>query len=221
MTYDLQSWLGYNLQPRFSKHWGSWIDAELHTKDHYFNGFTQSVFRIGGTYYTNKGTKFTLGYGYTSYFPGDKHPQLTVPEHFVWQQFQWYLHPGRSKIMQWIRFEEKFKRDLQPDATLASSSSTNYKLRYNVFCTFPLNKKGLIAHSWAFVLGNELYLYYNPEGSNHIFDQHRLFLGLSYAVNAHDNLVMGVNNNLIENSAGDQFNYQNILKVTFFENIRL
>lgn len=221
LSYAFQDWVGYNPQIRFSKHWGTWVDMEVHSGDHLFNGYSLAIFRVAGTYYNNKNNKFTAGYGYADYFPGENHQHISIQEHFAWQQYQWYHRPRKSKIMQWLRLEEKFKQDVIDNNTAADSYTFTYKLRYNVFCTFPLSSRGLVKNSFGFTLGNELYLYYGPHINNHLFDQHRLFLGLSYAVNAHDNLVFGINNILQENTAGTQFKFLNILKVTFFENINL
>ena len=221
VIYQQQSWAGYFPQIKLSKHWGLWIDAEVHSNDHYFNGFSQAVFRLAGTYYNNKQNKFTAGYGYTDYFPGDNHKYISIPEHFTWEQYQWYFYPGKSKIMQWIRLEQKFKEDVIDNYTAADTYTTTYRARYNFYCTLPLSKKGLKANTLAVALGNELYLYYAPHSPNHIFDQDRLFLGFSYAVNGHDNLVFGVMNMFQEDISGLQFKDNNVLRVSLFQNIGL
>jgi hypothetical protein len=73
----------------------------------------------------------------------------------------------------------------------------------------------------SLALGEELYLYYAPRNHNHLFDQNRLFLGFSYAVNAHDNLVLGVINIIQENGAGTAYTDNNVFRLSLFQNIGL
>src|SRR5438067_9158080 len=89
-TYGNQIWYGYYPQIRISKHWGLWNDWELHSKENFIDGVSQFVFRLAGTYYTNDNTKLTAGYGYTNNYPADNHLYISDPEHFFWEQVQWY-----------------------------------------------------------------------------------------------------------------------------------
>lgn len=221
LVYEQQSWAGWNLQVKTSARWGIWFDTETHTADHYFNGFSQSTVRLAGTYYNRNNTKFTVGYGYTRYFPGENHQYISIPEHFGWQQYQWFHNTKKTRLMQWIRLEEKFKNNVIDNYTADNTYTFTYKARYNIFYQIALNREGLGAHRLSLAMGNELYLYYGPHTPNHLFDQDRVFLGFSYAVNNHDNLVFGVLNILSENQAGTQYKDNNILRVTFFENISL
>jgi len=68
-------------------------------------------------------------------------------------------------------------------------------------------------------LGDELYLYYGPHISNHVFDQNRIFLGFSYAVNKHDNFVFGYMNIQQQNAAATVMKISSIIKATLFLNI--
>lgn len=218
VTASFQSWAGYYPQVRFSNRWGMWVDMELHSGDAN-SGISQSVFRLAGTWYNHKNNKFTAGYGHVQYYQGDG--KVSIPEDFSWEQYQWYMRPGKSKIMQWLRLEQKWKRNTLTDKELAGNSQFSWKFRYEVYATLPLTKRGLVPGSLAVALGNELYLYYAPGQPNHLFDQNRVFTGFSFAVNSHDNLVFGCTHILQENSAANQFKYLNALRLSFFENIRL
>ncbi len=221
VTYVQQSWAGWYPQLKFSKHWGLWFDSEVHTTDHYFNGFSQSILRLAGTYYNQKGNKFTAGYGFADYFPGDNHKYISIPEHYTWEQYQWYHNTKKHKLMQWLRMEQKFKQNVIDDYTADNSYTLTYKLRYNVFYTVALSKRGLMPGVLSAALGNELYLYYGPRIPNHLFDQNRIFLGFSYAVNSHDNFVFGVTNIYQENGGGTGYINNNVLRVSLFQNIGL
>lgn len=218
LIYQQQTWISYNPQVKFSRHWGLWFDSELHTSEHYFNGFSQATFRLGGTYFTNKLNKITAGYGYTDYFPGENHAYISLPEHFAWQQYQWYRLINKNRLMQWVRIEEKWKRDVSDNYTLADTYTFIYRVRYQINYQVPLSKEGIVARSLALAMNNELYLYYGPHTQNHIFDQDRVFVGLSYALNANNSVLLGVLNILQEELSG-QFKYNNVLRLSFSQNI--
>lgn len=219
VVYQQQAWLGYYPQLKFSTHWGIWFDSEIHTAENYFSGFSQATFRLAGTYYNRKKNKFTAGVGYTDYFPGENHPGAATGENFFWEQYQWFNNNKRAKLMQWIRLEEKWKQDVSPDHTPSDNWSFMYRTRYNIFYQLSLSSKGVAPHVLSLAMGDELYLYYGPSLPNHLFDQNRIFLGLSYSVNSHDNLVFGVTNIYQEDLSGKQFKDNNVIRLSFFQNI--
>src|SRR5215203_2833313 len=75
-----QLWFGYFNQTRFSNKWGSWTDLHLRTKEDFVNNFSQSIVRLGLTYYVTDATKLTAGIAYVSIYPADAHKQVTQPE---------------------------------------------------------------------------------------------------------------------------------------------
>src|ERR1043166_1495671 len=135
-----QVWLAYCNQTRFTAKWGIWADIHLRTKEDFFTNFSQSILRFGITYYLNDATKLTAGYAYVSNYPWDNHKEVTQPEHRAWQQIQWHNKYAKLRTMQWFRLEEKFKRKILNDSTLASGYSFNYKMRYNFLLQAPLSK---------------------------------------------------------------------------------
>ena len=65
-----QLWFGYFNQTRFSNKWGMWTDLHLRTKEDFVNNFSQSIVRLGLTYYVTDATKFTAGFAYVSHLSG-------------------------------------------------------------------------------------------------------------------------------------------------------
>jgi hypothetical protein len=219
VVHEQQIWTGYNANIKFNNRWGIWLDGEIHTNDHYFNNFSQFTLRFAGTYFLKNHNKFTAGYGYTDFLPGEGHESFSIPEHFIWQQFQWFNNTSKHKLMQWVRTEEKWKENQFNDSTLSGDFTNTYKLRYNVFYTIPFSKTGFAPKSLSFALGDELYLYYSPTLSNHVFDQNRIFIGFSYAVNKHDNFVFGYLNIQQQNATATQLKISSIIKATLFLNL--
>ncbi len=114
-----QVWLGYLNQTRLSNKIGVWTDLHLRTKENFADNFSQSIVRLGLTYYVTDATKLTAGYSYISIYPADAHKKITQPEHRPWQQVQWHTKYGKKRMMQWFRLEERFRRKILNDSTLA------------------------------------------------------------------------------------------------------
>lgn len=219
VVYEQQVWPGYNANIKFNHRWGIWLDGELHTNDNYFNNFSQFTLRFAGTYFLKNNNKFTAGYGFSDYLPVDGHQSISIPEHFLWEQFQWFNNTSKHKLMQWLRLEQKWKEDVLNDSTASDTYTNTYKLRYNIFYTLPFSKMGFRAKSLSMALGDEMYLYYGPTISNHVFDQNRIFIGLSYAVNKHDNFVFGYMNIQQQNATATVLKLSSIIKATLFLNL--
>lgn len=219
VVYEQQVWPGYSANIKFNNRWGIWLDGEAHTNDNYFNNFSQFNLRFAGTYFLKNGNKYTAGYGFADYLPSEGLKNISIPEHFLWQQFQWFNNTSKHKLMQWVRAEEKWKENVINDSTLANNYTSTYKIRYNIFYALPLNKSGFPPKSLSLAFGDELYLYYSPSLSNHVFDQNRVFIGFSYAVNKHDNFVFGYLNIQQQNTTATQMKISSILKATLFLNL--
>lgn len=221
ITHANQVWYGYYPQLRLSKHYGLWADFELHQKDHFVSNLSQSVFRLAGTYYINDNSKLTAGYTFIDYYPAEKHLHISQPEHAGWQQVQWFTNYRKKKMMQWIRLEERFRRNVIDDYTLANSYTYTWRARYNIYYTLPLSKKGIAAHKISAAIGDEIYINFGKHIVNNYLDQNRIFLGFSYMVNSHDNLVFGYMNSFQQQPAGNQYKAMNVVRLSFFENIKL
>ncbi len=122
-----QVWMGYFNQTKFSNKWGMWTDLHLRTKEDFTNNFSQAIIRLGLTYYIDNNTKLTAGYARVFLFPGDNHKDITQPEHRPWQQLQWHTAFKKTKLMQWIRLEERFRRKIANDSTLADGYNFNWR----------------------------------------------------------------------------------------------
>ena len=214
-----QVWLGYFNQTRFSNKWGIWADLHLRTKEDFVNNFSQSIVRLGVTYYINNVTKFTLGYAYITNYPGDNHKQISQVEHRPWQQIQWHTKYGKKRMMQWFRLEEKYKRKILNDSTLAGGYGFNWKLRYNFWYDIPLSKKGIVPKALSLVVNDEVHVNFGKQIANNYFDQNRFFLGLKYQVNEHSNLQVGYMNLFQQLAAGNKYKSIDATRIFFFQNI--
>ena len=216
-----QLWLGYFNQARFTNKLGVWTDLQLRTKDDFVNKFSTSIVRLGLTYYVNDVTKLTAGYAYISHYPSDAHKKVTQPEHRPWQQVQWNTKYGKKRMMQWFRLEERFRRKILNDSTLAPGNNFNFKLRYNFFYDVPLTSAGIKPGSFSFVVNDEVHVNFGKQIVNNYFDQNRLFLGFKYQLSDHDNLQLGYLNVFQQLSAGNKYRSIDAIRLFYFQNLDL
>ncbi|MES1216766.1 MAG: DUF2490 domain-containing protein [Bacteroidota bacterium] len=216
-----QVWLGYYNQTRFSNKWGTWTDLHLRTKEDFFSHLSVSIIRVGLTYYLSDATKLTAGYAYVSFYPGDNHKNVTQPEHRPWQQIQWHTEYAKTRTMQWLRLEERFRRKILNDSTLASDYNFNWKIRYNLLFQVPLSKKGAEPGTWSFIANDEVHINFGKQIVNNYFDQNRFFLGFAYHTNKTNNLQIGYMNVFQQLAAGNQYKSIHAARIFYFHNLDL
>ena len=215
-----QIWLAYANQTRFSDKWGMWADIHLRTKDDLVKDFSQSIVRLGLTYYLNDDTKLTAGYAYISAYQ-TTNQNVTVPEHRPWQQIQWHSKYSKLRLMQWFRLEERFRRKLLNPDELDDEYSFNFRLRYNILFTVPLSKQKFQPKSMSFVVNNEAHVNFGKQIVYNYFDQNRFFLGFAYHTNKHDNLQFGYTNLFQQLAAGNKYRSNNGARIFYFHNVDL
>ncbi|HLK28766.1 MAG TPA: DUF2490 domain-containing protein [Puia sp.] len=216
-----QTWLAYLNQTRFSDKWGSWTDLHLRTRENFVDNLSQSIARVGLTYYVTDNTKLTAGYAYVSLYPWDNHKNVTQPEHRPWQQIQWHTNYPKLKLMQWVRLEERFKHKIKNDDELADGYNFNYRLRYNFYLAAPLSRKPFAPGTFSFVFNDELHINFGKQVTYNYFDQNRLFVGFAYHTTKTDNIQFGYMNFFQQLPAGNQYKSIDVARVFYFHNLDL
>ena len=216
-----QVWTGYFNQTRFSDKWGAWFDIQLRTKDDFFDDFSQLLIRPGITYYLNDATKLTAGYAYIRHFPADNHKNVAMPEHRPWQQIQWHTKYTRLRTMQLLRLEERFRRKILNDSTLASGYNFNFRWRYNFLLQYPLNGGQIKAGDFSLIFNDEIHINFGKQIVSNYFDQNRFFAGVAYHVNAHDNIQIGYMNLFQQLSGNSRYRSIHAARIFYFHNLDL
>lgn len=215
-----QVWTAYFNQTRFSNKWGMWLDVQLRTKEDFFNHFSQFLVRPGITYYVNDNVRLTAGYAHFWFYPADNHSKITQPENRLWQQVQWFTKYKRNRTVQALRLEERYRRKILNDSTLASGYTFNYRLRYNFSWQIPLSKE-VEKGSWSFVLGNEVFVNFGKQITYNYFDQNRFFTGLAYNPSTTDYLQFGYMNIFQQLATGNNYRSTSIARVAYLHNLDL
>ncbi|MCW3109044.1 MAG: hypothetical protein JWQ09_3550 [Segetibacter sp.] len=217
-TTDVQQiWLGYFNQARLTNKFGVWTDLHLRTKEDFTNNFSQSIARIGLTYYLTDNTKLTAGYAYVANYAAEGHTKITQPEHRLWQQVQWHTKYGKTRMMQWIRLEEKYRHKILNDSALADGYNFNYKLRYNLWYEIPFSQKP--TNKFSFVINDEVHINFGKQVIYNYFDQNRFFVGLKLNTNKHDNVQLGYMNQFQQLAAGNKYRNNQVIRLFYFQNL--
>lgn len=214
-------WFGYFNQTRFSNKWGMWADYQLRTKENFVDNFSQTIVRAGLTYYIADATKLTVGYAFVNDFPGDNHKNISAPEHRPWQQLQWNTQYGKKRMTQAIRLEERYRRKILNNDSLADGYNFNYRLRYNLLYEIPFSKKGIVPGGFSFIVNNEVMINFGKQIINNYFDQNRFFLGIKYQAGKHSGFQLGYMNLFQQLAAGNKYRNINAIRLTCTQNFDL
>jgi hypothetical protein len=221
VTTDEQLWFGVLNQTRFSNKWGIWFDAHLRLKDQYVQDLSQAIIRFGPTFYLTDDVRLTAAYAYVNTFPAPGHANISLPEHRPWQQVQWFQRGKKARLMQFIRLEERYRRNVLNDNELGEGFRFNWRIRYNFSLFLPITKKKFDPGALLFNINNEVFVNFGKQIIYNHFDQNRLFLGLVYQVNKHAQLQGGYMNLYQQLAAGNTFRNQHSIRFFYFHNIDL
>jgi hypothetical protein len=216
-----QVWGGYFNQTRFSKRMGAWLDVQLRTKEDFVEHLSQFIFRPGITYYLSDAAKLTAGYAYIRHYPADNHSKVAQPEHRPWQQLQWHTRYAQLRTMQWLRLEERYRKNILNDSTLGNGYQFNFRLRYNFLLQVPLTTGAVGAGDFSFIVNDEIHINFGRQVLYNTFDQNRFFLGFAYHLNANDNLQFGYMNQYQQLSSGSRYRSVHAARIFYFHNLDL
>ncbi len=216
-----QLWFSYFNQTRVSNKWGIWTDASLRTKEDFVDNLSLSIVRVGLIYYVADNIKFTTGYAWANYFPGDNHKNISQTEHRPWHQIQWDTKYGKKRMVHWIRLEERFRHKILNDSTLKKGYNFNYRIRYNLRYELPLDKKGSKPGAITLIINDEINVNAGKQIVYNYFDQNRFYAGLKFQSSSTSNIQVGYLNVFQQLSAGNQFKNVNAIRLSYYQNIDL
>lgn len=218
ITEDEQTWLGVFNQYRFSDKWGVWNDVHFRLKNDFVQKPSQFIVRLGPTYYLTDDVRLTTAYNFINHFPDEAHKNISQPEHRLMQQVQWFTKIKQSRLMQWVRLEERWRQKIKNDDELAEGFNFNWRIRYNFALFVPLSKKGLAPGGFQFLVNDELMVNFGENIVYNYFDQNRLFMGLVYQTNSHAHIQLGYMNVFQQLAAGNRYREQHAIRLFYFHN---
>ena len=219
ITPKNQLWTAYFNQTRLSDKWGLWTDAHFRTTDDFVKEPSKFMVRAGLMYYLTDDFKLTNGYSFINHFPEEGHANVSMPEHRIWHQLQLHTKYGKVRTMQWLRLEERWRRNIKNDNELAAGYRFDTRLRYNYLLNIPLSKKGIVPKTLAFTLSDEIFVNLGSKVLYNTFDQNRFFVGFSYQIDIHSNLQFGYMNVYQQLGAGNHYRDIHSIRVFYFQNL--
>jgi len=220
-THVQQVWGAYFNQTRLSERWGLWADFHLRSREDFVYELSTSIARLGITYHVHDQLRFTAGYAFVNHFPADGHSDISQPEHRPWQQVQWTTPVKRSRVIQALRLEERFRRKIKDDDELADGYLFNYRVRHNMMVMIPLGWRTFERGALSAVLNNELMVNFGKEIVNNYYDQNRFFIGLGYHFDPNKNIQVGYMNVFQQLPQGNRYRSIHAPRVFFFHNVDL
>ncbi len=216
-THTQESWWDYLNQNRYTDHWGSWIDLQSKLKDNYVNQINANEYTLGASYFQNEHFKYTGALTYVDNFPSTG-KNYHLAEYRPWQMIQLNTKTKKSKWLQWLRLEERFKQTAINN-TASDNYDFTYRLRYYILAQFPLSKHMYKKGSVSFVTSEELYLNFGKNIVYNTFDQNRLFAGFYYYMNDANILQLGYTNMYQKYNAPNKYLNGDVLRVSIFNTI--
>ena len=220
ISQEEQVWIGFYNQTRLTKKWGIGTDLHLRTREHFFSGLSQSLARVGVSYYLAETARLTAGYAYSNTYFLDSIKNIPLPEHRIWQQFQWQTKCGHYNITQRLRLEERFRSNIIGGNTKIVSQDFNWRIRYIFLVERPLNKNNE-SNLIALIMSDEINVNFGKQILYNYFDQNRFFLGLKCKINSNDNLQVGYMNIFQQLPAGNKYRNNHVIRIFYFQNLDL
>lgn len=209
---DEHIWLGYFNQTKITKHFGLWTDVHLRTSDQFVGEVRQILGRVGFSFFRSKDLRFTMGYALVKQTPGVNRNSFI--ENRPWQQMMWLTHRNKTKITQWLRFEQRFRK-----VQIGNNYSDrfNFRLRFNSLIQIPIQKKDDPKYFW--VLNDEVFVNLGKEIVFNTFDQNRFFTGLAYHYSHSLIFQFGYMNILQQRESGNKYELNHCVRFFVFQNL--
>jgi len=216
-----QNWLTYAGRFRVSNKLDFMVESTLRSKEHSINQVSQSLVLVGFFWNVNNFVKLATGYQSISTQPATSKIKIAQPEYRPWQQIVLLSNFSSKKITQRLRLEERFRKVLLNDSTLAPETPFNFRFRYLFSAELPLSKKESILKNMSLVLSDELFIQAGKQVVYNYFDQNRITAALKYKINQGNSLQFGYINLFQQLPVGNKFRNFNILRLVYFQNLDL
>jgi len=172
-TYSDQYWLQYYGQLQLNSKWTLLGDAGIRMK-HACSEKAATLGRMGIQYTINNSFSVAMGGAYFSQYINNS---ISREEWRGWQELFYKHKLKRLFLSHRIRLEERFFHSL-----LTQKDNFNYRLRYRLYFTIPLNHSQMKSNTIYIIGGDEIFMNFG-EQIIYNYDQNRLIAGLGYKLN--------------------------------------
>ena len=219
LRYQQQTWLMYQLQLRFSPHWGGILESHLRRSGHFVDFAGTQINRVGLSYFPNAAARLSANYAYVvnrnAFNVGPARP-----EHRTWAEIGFSQPFPRLVLNQRFRAEQRFVHRSDGNK-LTEGYRFNHRLRYQLGIQWPMRPPAPGRLTPNLVVQNEILVNAGKEIVYNYFDQNQFFIGISCPVGRGFTLQTGYLNLFQQQSAGNAFVDFHILRFTVFQTLDL
>lgn len=212
-----QTWLGYLNQTRLSKHWGLWLDVHTRRTSAFLDRWSMHVVRPGIIYYPSDNIRVVGGYTFARLY-AQTTPAPTRTEHRPWQQISVDTRYGRLLTTQRLRIEERFIQRTS-GSELLDTYGFNWRFRLMLTLQYPLTRSTTARHVPLAVFQNEVMVNAGRQITYNVFDQNRLFVGVTYPVTKTLSVQAGYMNQFVQQPSGNAFVSNHVARVFVIHNL--
>lgn len=176
VAHNNQQWLQYYFQLQLPKKL-SWQSDVSIRRINDLQQWSQITVRVGLGYMLPKNFQIATGAACFSFFTDNKPSKI---EFRVYQEFNTTQKIKGFFLQHRFRIESRYFRNIS-NGTITKAASFNFRFRYRVFCTIPLQKVSVNNTNPKFFLniGDEVFVNAGKEIKYNILDNNRLLLGAS------------------------------------------
>ena len=214
-----QAWVAYFNQTRLTNRVGLWLDVHWRQTGDFVDRPFQFLFRPAITGFIKDNVRVNAGYAFINHFPAEGF-ETSRPEHRAWEQIWWNQKYKSFSMLQWIRLEQRFLRNISNDELQEGYQHAN-RIRYNFMFTVPLKGKDVVKGTPTAVLANELFLNIGKNVVYNTFDQNRFFIGGGYQLTSSLNAQLGYLNVYQQEASGNRYMVTHAIRLYLIQSLDL
>jgi hypothetical protein len=219
VTSREQLWAAYFNQTRLTKNVGLWLDVHWRQTGDFVDRPFQLLIRPALTTYIKDNVRVNTGYAFINHYPAEGF-ETARPEHRIWEQIWWNQKYTSFSLLQWLRLEQRFLRNIANDELQDGYQKAN-RIRYNFMFTVPLKGKDVVKGTPTAVLSNELFLNLGKNVVYNTFDQNRFFIGGGYQLTSSLNAQLGYLNVYQQEASGNRYMVSHAIRFYLIQSLDL
>jgi hypothetical protein len=173
VQYSNQNWIQYYNQIKLNSNYSILFDVGIRGKSNLAEK-TATLGRLGLQRKISNNVSVVVGGAYFGYYSENK---LSRNEWRGWQEFSFTQACNRLNVQHRFRLEERLFYVVNSNSTIF-----NYRSRYRLFLTIPINNKTMLKQTFYLIAGDELFIDFGKD-ITYNFNQNRLLAGLGYKLN--------------------------------------
>ena len=200
-VYSNQVWAQYYTQTQLNESYAIVCDAGIRSKLD-LSEKTSGLFRVGLQKKMNSSFVAAIGAAWFGFY---KEGKLNKNEWRGWQEITYTHKLKRLNLQHRLRLEERSFLSVK-----SSSSNFNYRSRYRLYLTLPINNPTITKNTFYLICGDELFIDFGKEVIYN-FNQNRVLYGLGYKFNDRTTFSLTYVDQIARKNKGNYFERTNII----------